>query len=84
VAGTPVATAAGPVAIESISVGDMVTSANPDTGEVAEREVLEAYVRQSGELVHIWICGEETKMSYAHNPSRRSLGGYYWLFATSI
>jgi hypothetical protein len=66
VAGTPVATAVGPIAIESISMGDMVISANPDTGEIAEREVLEAYVRQSGELVHIWACGEETKATPDH------------------
>jgi intein/homing endonuclease len=66
VAGTPVATAVGLVPIENISVGDMVISADPVTGKITEKEVLEAYVRQSGELVHIWICGKETKATPDH------------------
>jgi len=50
VAGTMVLTAAGLVAIENIKVGDKVIAANPETFEVAEKTVLETYVRETTEL----------------------------------
>jgi len=58
VAGTMVLTAAGLVAIENIKVGDKVIAANPETFEVAEKTVLETYVRETTELLHLRIGGE--------------------------
>ena len=44
----------------------MIISTNPETGETAEKRVLETYVRKSNELVHIWIDGQETKVTPEH------------------
>ena len=58
VAGTLVATAAGLVAIECIRVGDKVIATDPDTMVRAEKQVLETYVRETNEVVHLIINGE--------------------------
>lgn len=58
VAGTLILTAAGYVAIEKIRVGDKVVSTDPDTMEVAEKTVLETYIRETNEVVHLTINGE--------------------------
>ncbi len=59
IAGTMVLTASGLVAIENIKAGDVVISTNPDTLEIAEKPVLETYIRQIDKLVHLTINGEE-------------------------
>jgi len=59
IAGTMVLTATGLVAIEKLAAGDKVISTNPDTLEIAEKTVLETYVRKVDKLVHITINGEE-------------------------
>ncbi|OPX42923.1 hypothetical protein CLHUN_32470 [Ruminiclostridium hungatei] len=66
VAGTMILTAAGLVAIESIQAGDRVTSTNIDTFEVAEKTVIEAYIRETTELVHLTINGELIKTTFEH------------------
>jgi len=48
VAGTLILTATGLVAIENIKAGDKVIATNPETFEVAEKTVLETYVRDNG------------------------------------
>ena len=66
VAGTMILTAAGLVAIENIKAGSKVVSTNPETFEVAEKAVLETYVRETTELVHLAINGELIKTTYDH------------------
>jgi len=43
------------VAIENIKAGDKVIATNPETFEVAEKTVLETYVRDTTELLHLAI-----------------------------
>lgn len=52
-------TTAGLVAIEKLKAGDVVISTNPDTLETAPKTVLETYVRQVDNLVHLTINGEK-------------------------
>ena len=66
VAGTMILTAAGLVAIENIKAGSKVVSTNPETFEVAEKAVLETYVRETTELVHLTINGELIKTTHDH------------------
>lgn len=66
VAGTLVMTAAGLVAIECIRAGDRVISTDPDTMERAEKTVLETYVRETNEVVHLTINGEVITSTLDH------------------
>jgi hypothetical protein len=66
VAGTMISTAAGLVAIEDIKAGDKVTSTNTETFETAEKTVLETYVRETTELVHVTVNGELIKTTFDH------------------
>ena len=66
IAGTMILTASGLVAIEAIKAGDEVISTNADTFEVAEKPVLETYIRETTELVHLTINGELIKTTYEH------------------
>ncbi|CDG36446.1 Hedgehog/intein hint domain protein [Acetivibrio thermocellus BC1] len=66
VAGTLILTVAGLVAIENIKAGDKVIATNPETFEVAEKTVLETYVRETTELLHLTINGEVIKTTFEH------------------
>lgn len=66
VAGTLVATATGLIAIECIRVGDKVIATDPDTMEQAEKTVLETYVRETNEVVHLTINGEVITSTLDH------------------
>ena len=66
VAGTAILTGAGYVAIENIKVGDIVWSTNPDTGETALKEVLQTYVNETNELIHVTVDGEEIVTTPSH------------------
>ena len=66
VAGTTVLTAAGAVAIETIQAGDMVWAWDEETGEVALKEVVETYVNETDELVHVFVNGEEIVTTPSH------------------
>ena len=59
IAGTYVLALDGFKRIEDIVAGDKIMAAYPDTFEIAEKTVLETYVRQVDKLVHITINGEE-------------------------
>jgi len=61
VAGTLILTAAGLVAIENIKAGDKVIATNPETFEVAEKTVLETYVRETMELLHLRRIENESR-----------------------
>ena len=66
VAGTLVLTVAGTVAIETIQTGDMVWAWDEETGEVAPKEVVETYVNETYELIHVFVDGEEIVTTPSH------------------
>ena len=59
VAGTLVLTTAGLLAIEKLKAGDRVLAADPESFEVGEKTILEAFERKVDKLVHLTINGEE-------------------------
>ena len=66
VAGTLVETENGSLPIEQITVGMMVYATNPETGETELKEVVNSFVRESSELVHITVNGEEITATPTH------------------
>ena len=66
VAGTIVLTASGLIAIEQIKAGDLVYAADADTLEVSLKPVLETYIRETSELVHVTVNGEEIISTIDH------------------
>ena len=54
-----IATAVGHIAIEAIEAGDWVWATNPETGETELKQVVQTFVSETNELVHLTI-GEET------------------------
>ena len=66
VAGTLVLTASGLIAIEQIKAGDLVYAADADTLEVSLKPVLETYIRETSELVHITVDGEKIVSTHDH------------------
>ena len=58
--------ATGAVAIETIQKGDMVWAWDEETGDVALKEVVETYVNETDELIHVFINGEEIVTTPAH------------------
>jgi hypothetical protein len=59
VAGTPVWTQAGPVAIETLKIGDLVLSQDPRTGQLDYRPVTDTTVRPASPTVELSV-GKET------------------------
>ena len=66
VAGTTVLTAAGAAAIETIEVGDYVWAWDENTRDVALKQVVETYVNEADELVHVFVNGEEIVATPKH------------------
>jgi hypothetical protein len=66
VAGTPVWTATGVVAVEKLQVGDMVLAQHPETGELAYKPVLRTTVRPEGALIRVMAGGETIETSGGH------------------
>ena len=66
VAGTMILTAMGLKAIETIKIGDMVISTNTDTMESGAKVVLQTFVNETKELVHIMINGEKISTTPGH------------------
>ena len=66
VAGTLVLTANGVVAIELIKAGDLVYAADTNTLKVSLKPVLETYIRETSDLVHITVNGEEIVSTLDH------------------
>ncbi len=66
VAGTLVLTENGNQAIEDIQVGDLVWAWDEDTGDVSLKKVVETYVNEADQLVHIWANGEEIVATPGH------------------
>lgn len=66
VAGTLIYTAAGLVAIENIKVGDMVYAVDENTMQIGLKPVIETYVRETKNLVHLVIDGMKIVTTYDH------------------
>ena len=66
VAGTLILTATGYTVIENIRTGDKVVSTDPDTMEVAEKVVIETYVHETNEVVHLTVNGEVITSTLDH------------------
>lgn len=66
VAGTPIWTSLGPVAVEQIKVGDQVLAQNPQTGELAYKPVLRTTVRSPTTLIKLHLGQEVIQCSGGH------------------
>ena len=66
VAGTIILAANEVKNIETIQVGDYVWAWDEKTGEVALKKVVETYVNETDELVHIFVNGEEIISTPSH------------------
>ena len=58
VAGTLVETIDGPIPIEQIEEGEFVLSEDLETVDVIYKRVLETYINETTELIHLNIDGE--------------------------
>ena len=65
-AGTLVQTEDGEAAIEEITAGDYVWAWEETTDTVALKQVVETYVNETDELVHIFVNGEEIVATPEH------------------
>lgn len=66
VAGTLVKTGDGAKPIEGIRTGDMVWAWDEETGDVALKPVVETYVNETDELVHVFVNDEEIICTPSH------------------
>ena len=66
VKGTLVKTSEGDVPIENIQVGDYVYAHNPETGETELKPVVNTFVNEATELVHVFADGEEIICTNEH------------------
>ena len=66
VAGTLVETENGSLPIEQVTAGMLVYATDPETGETELKEVVNSFVRESSELVHITVNGEEIATTPTH------------------
>ena len=66
VAGTMILTANGAKNIETVQTGDYVWAWDEETGDVALKKVVETYINETDELVHIFVNGEEIITTSAH------------------
>ena len=66
VAGTKVLALTGEVEIENVEAGDYVISTNPQTGETTIKRVVQTFVNETDELIHIDICGEKIVCTKEH------------------
>ena len=66
VAGTTVLASTGYVAIETIEAGDYVWASDPETGEVALKQVVQTFVNKATELIHVTVKDEEIICTTEH------------------
>ena len=67
IAGTLVMTSVGLKAIEDISVGEQVLAYNDDLNTFAYRDVVDSYINETSELVHIHTSDEEIVCTPNHS-----------------
>jgi hypothetical protein len=80
-AGTPVWTERGPVAIETIQVGDLVLAQDVETGELAYRPVIQPTVRPPKELTTVQVGDEIIVCTGGH---RFWVSGEGWVKARDL
>ena len=66
VAGTLVETIDGPIPIEQVEEGEFVLSEDSETGDVTYKRVLNAFVNEATELIHLNIDDEEIVTTPGH------------------
>ena len=66
VAGTPVLSSVGLVAIETVQEGDSVWAEDPETGEKALKTVVRTFVNESDELIHVHTGDDEIVCTPEH------------------
>ena len=66
VEGTPVSTEAGQIPIEAVVPGMLVWATDPVTGETALKPVVQTFVNQTNELVHVTVNGETITCTNEH------------------
>ena len=66
VAGTLVQTEDGEKPIEKIEIGDYVWAWDEDTGKTALKPVLETYINETNELIHVFVNSEEIISTPSH------------------
>ena len=66
VAGTLVQSEQGAIPIENVSVGTMVWAWDEETGDIALKKVVETYINETDELVHLFVNGEEIVCTPSH------------------
>ena len=66
VAGTQIATSEGEKPIEEIKAGDLVYAYNEQTGEVGLKPVVQTFVTESSELIHVKVDGETIDTTPEH------------------
>ncbi|MDO5561128.1 MAG: polymorphic toxin-type HINT domain-containing protein [Oscillospiraceae bacterium] len=63
---TPVAAESGMKRIDEIKAGDKVWAYNIETGETELREVLQVYVKETDEILHLYTTGDEIQTTTNH------------------
>jgi hypothetical protein len=66
VAGTPIWTDRGPVAVEKMHIGDRVLAEDPISGELAYKLVLRTTVREVSEVIRVNLPGDQIVASGGH------------------
>ncbi|MCI6951748.1 MAG: hypothetical protein MR740_06160 [Clostridium sp.] len=66
VAGTLVLTETGQAPIETIAEGEYVYATDPETGESGYKQVVQTYVNETNELVHVKTDGDEIVCTREH------------------
>ncbi len=66
VAGTEILTEEGLVPIEKVKVGDLVWAENPETGETELKPIVQVFVNETNELVHLVIDSEDIYATPGH------------------
>ncbi|MGN1444176.1 MAG: polymorphic toxin-type HINT domain-containing protein [Acutalibacteraceae bacterium] len=66
IAGTTVLTLWSNKKIEDVKSGDYVYSTNPETGEMTLKRVVQTFVNETNELVHVYVNGEEIVTTPEH------------------
>lgn len=65
-AGTMILTANGAQAIETVQAGDYVWAWDEETGDVALKKVVETYINETDEFIHVFVNGEEIITTPTH------------------
>lgn len=66
VAGTLVRTENGNVPIEAIHPGDYVWAWDENSGDISLKQVVETYINETSELIHVFVSGEEIITTPSH------------------